>query len=131
MSIRFLPAAGSDHEGTSVGLLSGHVCRVYAVSPVDGKPGTEIPVKFHKAAVAAGCSIVGIEEPTIEAAKNDKQTLLVAAIERIIEADNPESLDANGRPKLAFLKKEAGMGVTKSEADAAWAEFVKSLEEDE
>ena len=128
-NVRFLPAAGADHEGTVVGLLSGHVCRVYAVSPVDGERGTVIPQRFRKAAIAAGCGIVGLEEAEPEADKQDKQSLLVAAIERIIEADDPNSLDGNGRPKLVHLKKEADMGVTKSEADAAWAAFVADLDE--
>lgn len=129
-NVRFLPAAGADHEGTVVGLLSGHVCRVYEVSPVDGERGTVIPQRFRKAAIAAGCGIVGLEDSEPDTGdKQDKQSLLVAAIERIIEADDPNSLDGNGRPKLANLKKEAGMGVTKSEADAAWAAFVADLDE--
>lgn len=127
-NVRFLPAPGADHEGTQVALTSGHVARVYEVGP-DGEAGTWLPHRFRKAAVAAGCGIVGIQDQlAVEPEGQDKSAIIIAAIERLVEADDPNSLESNGRPKLAHLKKEAGVGITKSEADAAWAAFVADLE---
>ncbi len=127
-NVRFLPAPGSDHEGTQVALTSGHVARVYDVGP-DGERGTWLPQRFRKTAIAVGCGIVGVEEftDTVQS-PSDKQSLIVEAIERLVEADDPNSLESNGRPKLANLKKEAGVNITKSEADAAWSVFVASLD---
>lgn len=127
-NVRFLPAPGADHEGTQVALTSGHIARVYEVGP-DGEPGTWLPHRFRKSAVAAGCGIVGMQDQMgSEPERHDKSALIVAAIERLVDADDPNSLESNGRPKLAYLKKEAGVGITKSEADAAWSAFVADLE---
>lgn len=128
-NVRFLPDPDADHEGTQVALTSGHVARVYLVGP-DGQRGTWLPQRFRKAAIAVGCGIVGVEEfqETVQA-PNDKHSLIVGAIERLIDADDAETLEGNGRPKLANLKKESGVNITKSEADAAWATFVESLDE--
>lgn len=128
-NVRFLPAPDADPlEGTPISLLSGHSCRVYETG-TDGERGTWIHQKFRKHAIAAGCGIVGMEEH-IEAvaARPDKMELTVKAIEALIEANDPNSLDGNGRPKLANLKKQAGFGITKEEADAAWSAFEASLD---
>lgn len=131
-NVRFLPAEDADHEGTQVALSSSHITRVYDVSPEDGKPGTWIHPRFRKAAIAAGCSIVGIgehEEP--EGGDGSKLALIVAAIEKLVEANDPAAQEADGRPKLAAVKKAAGIGIKKEELDAAWAKFVADLEEED
>ncbi|RQH69987.1 hypothetical protein IPC102_09440 [Pseudomonas aeruginosa] len=129
-NVRFLPADDADHEGTQVALSSSHITRVYEVSPDDGERGTWIHPRFRKAAIAAGCSIVGIgnhEGP--EGDDSSKLALIVAAIEKLVEANDPETLDNEGKPKLAAVKKTAGIGVTKTELDAAWAKFVADLDD--
>ena len=128
-NVLFLPAEDADHEGTQVALSSSHITRVYEVSPDDGERGTWIHPRFRKSAIAAGCSIVGIgnhEEP--EGDDGSKLALIVAAIEKLVEANDPETLDNEGKPKLAAVKKTAGIGVTKTELDAAWAKFVADLD---
>lgn len=110
-------------------MTSGHACRVYATGP-DGKPGTWIPLKFRKLAIAAGCGIVGIEEP--KSPKQDaetKQGLIVKAIGDLIEKNDPETLEGDGRPKVKAIAGLAGFNVTKKMADDAWAIFVESLED--
>ncbi|EMB0054127.1 hypothetical protein ACM74F_05360 [Pseudomonas aeruginosa] len=129
-NVRFLPAEDADHEGTQVALSSSHITRVYDVSPEDGKRGTWIHPRFRKAAIAAGCSIVGIgdhEEP--EGDDGSKLALIVVAIEKLVETNAPETLDNEGKPKLAAVKKTAGIGITKTELDAAWAKFVAGLDD--
>lgn len=129
-NVRFLPAEDADHEGTQVALASSHITRVYEVSPEDGERGTWIHQRFRKAAIAAGCSIVGIgdhEEPDAE--DNSKEALIIAAIEKIVEADVADTLDGDGRPKLDAVKKTAGFTVKKAELDAAWAKFVADLDD--
>lgn len=128
--VRFLPAPGSDPvEGTHIALTSGHACRVFASGP-DGKKGTAIPVMFRKHAVAMGCGIVGIEEPAPPPKEEGKQDLIVAAITQLVEAGIPDTLDGNGRPKLAEVKKAAGFNVQKKEMDDAWAVFVEQLDDE-
>lgn len=127
--MRFLPADGADHEGTLVPGTGGHVARVYAVWPQDGEPGTPLDVRFRKAAVAAGCGIVGMGDHSLAAPEDSsKQALIVAAIEKLVDLDDPEDMDGAGRPKLASVKKAAGFTVTKVELDAAWVVFVAELE---
>ncbi len=130
-NVRFLPAPGADlTEGTPISLLSGHSCRVYAVGP-DGKPGTWIHPKFRKLAVAEGCGIVGIDEyESPEPDDQGKLKLIAAAIEKLVDEDDKEKLNGNGRPKIEALRDVAGFGVTKEEADAAWSLFVESLGDD-
>lgn len=128
--VRFLPAPGSDPaEGTHISLTSGHACRVFETGP-DGKKGTVIPMMFRKHAVAIGCGIVGIEESEPQQSDETKQELIVAAITRLIEADAPDTLDGNGRPKLAEIKKVAGFNVLKKELDDAWIVFVEQLDDE-
>lgn len=127
--LRFLPNPDSDAEGTQVALLSGHITRVYATGP-DGKPGTPIDQRFHKAAIGEGCSVVGVVDPTAQPADDqNKRGLIVEAIEAIVESGDADDLDGNGRPKIAVVKGIAGFGITKSELDAAWAVFAASLDE--
>lgn len=129
-TLRFLPEPGADHEGTQVALLTGHVTRVYETSPVDGEPGTVIEPRFHKAAIMAGCSVLGMEDPLQQESEDQgRQALIVAAIEAVIEKDEADSLDANGKPKLAAVKAAAGFNLSKSDLDAAWAVFTASLDE--
>lgn len=129
--VRFLPAPGSDPaEGTHISLTSGHACRVFAIGP-DGKKGTAIPMMFRKHAVAVGCGIVGIEEPAPAPKEEGKQDLIVAAITQLIEAGSPDTLDGNGRPKLAEVKKVAGFNVLKKDLDDAWGVFVAQLGDDD
>lgn len=128
-NVRFLPADGDTYEGTHIALTTGHACRVYATGP-DGKPGTPIPLKFRKLAIAAGCGIVGIEEPKptkIDAAT--KQGLIVDAITQLVDANDPETLEGDGRPKSEATAALVGFNVTKKMADDAWAVFVQSLED--
>jgi len=128
-NVRFLPAEGDEREGTHIAMTSGHACRVYKVGP-DGKPGTHIPVLFRKEAIARGCGIVGIDEP--KPAKIDattKQSLIVDAIGKVLDTDNPDDLQGDGRPKIEIISELAGFSVTKKMYDDAFGVFQDSLED--
>lgn len=129
--LRFLPNPESDAEGTQVPLLSGHIARVYAKGP-DGKPGTPLESRFQKAAIQAGCSVVGVSDHVNEASNDqEKVALIVRAIETVVETGDSDDLDGQGRPKLAVVKRVAGFGITKSELDTAFAAFTADLDGEE
>ena len=128
-NVRFLPNPESGDEGTHIALTSGHACRVYAVGP-DGKKGTWIPQMFRKHAVAIGCGIVGIDEPKAPEVKKETRTgLIVEAIAKLVEENNSEKLQANGRPTIEAVKEAAGFNVTKKMYDDAWGVFTDSLDD--
>lgn len=128
-NVRFLPAQDSDHEGTHLAMTSGHACRVHAIGP-DGKPGTWIPPKFRKMAIAAGCGIVGIEEPKAPRVDNTtKQSLIVEAIGTVLERNDPEELQGDGRPNVEAIKAIVGFNVTKKMYDDAFGVFSDALED--
>lgn len=129
-NVRFLPNPADSEEGTHIAMTSGHACRVYAVSPVDGEKGTAIPMMFRKAAIAAGCGIVGIEEPApVKQDQETRQGLIVKAIAEIVEVGSAGDLEGDGRPKIDAVKKVAGFNVTKKQFDDAWGVFIESLED--
>lgn len=127
--VRFLPSP-HDTEYTHISLRSGHSAVVYAVSPVDQKPGTVLHPRFHEVAIARGCKLLGLggyqeAEPT----GAGRLELIHNAIEAIVERGVADDLDGTGRPTLKALKAQAGFNVTKGEADAVWSEFVAGLED--
>ncbi|KTT33821.1 hypothetical protein SB18R_03290 [Pseudomonas oryzihabitans] len=124
--MRFLPPTG--HDQLHIGLTSGHSTIVYRLNPEDGKPGTPIQQRYRKEAIARGCEIEGMEdEEEVSEEPTDHHQLIIQAIEAIIQADQPESFDENGRPLIEVVKKQAGFNITKREYDAAWVDFEESL----
>ncbi|WP_158892404.1 MULTISPECIES: hypothetical protein [unclassified Pseudomonas] len=122
VEMRFLPPAGKSEQ--HIGLDSGHSAIVYLVHPTDGLRGTPLHQRYRKAAVVAGCEIAGMEEDEQPVDSTlDKQAQIIAAIEAIILADQPDDLTGNGRPKIEAIRKHAGFNVSKTEYDAAWVEF--------
>lgn len=128
---RFLPARGDEAEGTHIALTSGHACRIHAISPADGERGTCIPERFRREAVARGCGIVGISEQEDDVDDNapTPQSLIVDAIRTVIEKDDKEQLQRNGRPKLDVLVQIVGFNVTKAQYTKAWNAFEAELDE--
>lgn len=124
-SLRFNPPSGLNT--LSIALLSGHSMCVHRLHPTDGEPGTPIPVRFRKEALGQGCLPVGMDVEEQEEEGDDKPSLILKAVEAVIERNDADEVDANGRPKLAAVKKQAGFNVTKVELDAAFDDFKKSL----
>lgn len=124
-TLRFNPPSGMN--SLSIALLTGHSMCVHRTHPEDQLPGTPIPVRFRKEALAKGCAPVGVDIEEDEEQTATKSELILKAVEAVIERNDADEVDANGRPKLAAVKKEAGFNVTKVELDAAFDDFEKSL----
>lgn len=125
--IRLLPPSGMNF--LSLVSLSGHSVAVHRIHPTDQKEGSPVPIKFRKDAFIAGCTVVGVETEEDLDEDDGKSALILKAVETVIERNDADEVDANGRPKLAAVKKQAGFGVTKVELDAAFEAFEKSLAE--
>ena len=57
--------------------------------------------------------------------------LLGAAIAAVLDRQQADELEGDGRPSLAAVGKEAGFKVTKTQFDAAWPQYVDSLGADD
>ncbi len=126
---RFLPPEGKKefHLATT----DGHSCVIYEVSPDDNKPGTIIPERFRKLAVGEGCGVVGLDFQGEEGSVASKTDLIVAAIGAVLDRQQEDELEGDGRPKLAAVGKQAGFKVTKTQFDAAWPQYVDGLGADD
>ena len=124
-TLRFNPPAGMNT--LSIALLTGHSMCVHRTHPEDQLAGTPIPVRFRKEALAKGCAPVGVDIEEEEELTATKSELILKAVEAVIERNDADEVDSNGRPKLAAVKKEAGFNVTKAELDTAFDDFEKSL----
>lgn len=126
---RFLPPEGKKefHLATT----DGHSCVIYEVSPVDKKPGTVIPERFRKIAIGEGCGVVGMDFTQSKSQGASKTDLIVAAIAAVLDRQQEDELEGDGRPSIAAVSKEAGFKVTKTQFDAAWPQYVDSLGADD
>lgn len=123
--LRFNPPSGMN--SLSIALLSGHSLCVHRTNPVDQKAGTAVPVRFRKEAIIKGCEPVGVDVDDRQEDGEGRASLILKALEEVIERNDADEIEATGRPKLAAVKKQAGFGVTRSELDTAFDAFEKSL----
>lgn len=128
---RFLPPEG--RMSIQLANTDGHSFVIDAINPEDGKPGTEVPLRFRKMAIAEGCGIVGIDtgDGQDNTSDTEKTDLIIKAIAAVMERQAPEELNGDGRPTIAALKKQAGFGVNKGQFEAAWPLYVESLDDDQ
>lgn len=126
---RFLPPEGKPEF--HLANTEGHSCVIYKISPDDKKPGTVIPERFRKLAVGEGCGIVGLDFQGEEGSVASKTDLIVAAIGAVLDRQQEDELEGDGRPKLAAVGKQAGFKVTKTQFDAAWPQYVDGLGADD
>lgn len=123
--LRFNPPQGL--LSLSISLLSGHSLCVHRVSPADGEAGTPVPTRFRKEAIAQGCNPVGVEVDDEQEQGKTKSDLIIDAIEAVLTRGDADDLEADGTPKLAAVKKQAGMGITKAEFEIAFEAIKASL----
>lgn len=110
------------NEPTMIGLTSGHTM---VVSP----EGTDVPKQFRRAAIAAGCTPtgMGLEGPDPEEKQDTRQSVIVDAINKMLDGEEESDFTADGRPDLKKLSEKAGFKVTREERDAAWSEIQADL----
>lgn len=126
---RFLPP--EDKAEFHLASTDGHSCVIYKISPDDKKLGTIIPERFRKLAVGEGCGVVGLDFNAKADAGANKTDLIVAAIAAVLERQQEDELEGDGRPKVAAVGKQAGFKVTKTQFDAAWPQYVDGLGADD
>lgn len=126
---RFLPP--ENKAEFHLASTDGHSCVIYKISPEDNKPGTIIPDRFRKLAVGEGCGVVGLDFQGEEGGVTDKTGLIIAAIAAVLDRQQADELEGDGRPKLAAVGKQAGFKVTKTQFDAAWPQYVDGLGADD
>jgi len=126
---RFLPPEGKPEF--HLASTDGHSCVIYKISPEDNKPGTIIPERFRKLAVGEGCGVVGLDFQGDEGSVANKTDLIIAAIAAVLDRQQADELEGDGRPKLAAVGKQAGFKVTKTQFDAAWPQYVDGLGADD
>lgn len=126
---RFLPP--ENKAEFHLASTDGHSCVIYKISPEDNKPGTVIPDRFRKLAVGEGCGVVGLDFQGEEGSVANKTDLIIAAIAAVLDRQQADELEGDGRPKLAAVGKQAGFKVTKTQFDAAWPQYVDGLGADD
>lgn len=132
--VRFVSRSGGP---TLVALLSGHT-----ISISHEQPGTPLPERFHKAAMARGCVPAAVAAQLDEASTEstelpenrvNKQEVLINAISQMVQeasesTEKQKALFTNdGKPSATVLASRVGMQVTSGERDSAWEQFTKDL----
>lgn len=115
-------------------LMSGHTVSVMA-----SLPGTPLPPRFHRKALAADCVPAELfeklqaqetEGAAIEARPGaERRGMIRTVIEQMIaeaaddEAKEKVLFNSDGRPSIDVLNRRLGFKVLASERDEAWAEL--------
>lgn len=109
---------------TMIGLTSGHTM---VIAP----EGTDVPQRFRRAAIAAGCTPMGVGLEVAEKVdlEETRQDLIKKAINKLLDGGEDGDFTADGRPDLKKLSEAAGFKVTREERDAAWELIQADLQE--
>lgn len=106
-------------EDLHLGLTTGHTCVVTAA-------GNEIDNMFIKEALARGALPEGTTADSASTAPAfDRELVIGTAIEEMIAEANEGDFIGNGTPNLTKLNARVGFQVSRSEADAIFAEVSK------
>lgn len=102
-------------------LTSGHT---HVVGPELG----EVDDRFRKEAIAQGClpEGVGDDEESEESKAFDRKKVIGDALNSMLSGNDPADFTQDGKPSIARLSAKAGFQVSRSEADAVWAEVSKA-----
>jgi hypothetical protein len=100
-----------------IALTSGHTT---VVDP----EGTEMEPRFHKEALAQGCRPEGAaaDEGFDRTQVFDRKKVIKAAIETLLDSNEPDAFTGDGVPALRKVTEAAGFAVSREERDAVWAE---------
>ncbi len=117
-------------EDLMIGVRSGHT---FVVS----KDGCDVPDRFVKAAIDAGCvplrgrgkamqDIATGDEP--EPGTGERTAAVREAMEKMLDGDGSDDFGQDGKPNCGPLSKIAGFNVGREERDTVWAQLKVELE---
>lgn len=124
VATHFLPPYGKDSH--LIALLNGLTC---FVNRNDGA-GTHVPPSFRANAYRDGCTQVadGAQvAPQADDGIDETTRIIIAAIEAMVAAGEPDTLHPDGRPVLEALNARVGFTVSSSQYDKAFDAFEASL----
>lgn len=110
-----------------VSLLSGHAIRI-------GQEGCEVSEMFVREAFAQGAIPAGMKPeefnaPTETPVDYSKETLLVEAVKKMLEENNPDDFTGAGLPDRRKLSGIAGWSVSVQELSVAWEQVKKEAQQ--
>lgn len=107
-------------EPLHISLTSGHT----AVVTVEGN---ELEPMFRREAIARG-ALTGEDVAPIlgDGAPFDRKQVIADAINAMMDGDNEEDFNADGKPALRRLSARAGFQVEREEADSIFEELTKA-----
>jgi hypothetical protein len=115
-------------QGVHIALTSGHTAFV----PGDTDVGTELDPMFHKEAIAKGCIPDGIPGRDVDMTPSpDRHALIIGALKTMLEEGSQDDFLPNGRPNKANVDAKLGFVTERHELDAAFAEVVKEVDEED
>lgn len=108
-------------EPLHIALTSGHTA---VVTP----EGVELEPMFRREAIARG-ALAGDEAPSIQGASPqfDRKQVITDAINAMMDGDDEEDFNADGKPALRRLSARVGFQVDREEADAIFEELAKAV----
>ncbi|WP_295487841.1 hypothetical protein [uncultured Pseudomonas sp.] len=124
VATNFLPPYGKDSH--LIALLTGATCFIDR----NAGQGTHVPAAFRANAFRDGCTQVGDGEqaaPETEDELDETIRLIVAAIETMVAAGEPDTLHPDGRPVIEALSAKVGFTVSGPQYDKAFDAFEASL----
>lgn len=117
MTIKFYSPTGHDMH---IALTTGHTCVITV-------EGNEIDPMFNREAIARGASTDKDATTTVQAAapEFDRKQVIADAINNMMDGNDPDDFNDDGKPNLKKLSARAGFKVERGESDAIFEEITK------
>ncbi|MFN7152939.1 MAG: hypothetical protein ACK4OE_04540 [Acidovorax sp.] len=107
-------------EPLHIALTSGHT----AVVTAEGKT---LDPMFQREAIARGALVGDTVAPILGAADQfDRKQIITDALNAMMDGDNPEDFNDDGKPALKRLNARLGFQASRSEVDAVFDELTKN-----
>lgn len=106
-------------EPMHVALTTGHTC----VIPPEG---VELEPMFQREAIARGALAGDDVAPILAAAPQfDRKQVIADAINGLMDGDDPDAFNDDGKPNLKKLNTRLGFQASRAEVDAIFEEITK------
>lgn len=114
-------------EDIYVSLTSGHAIRI-------GPEGRDVPEMFRREAFAEGAIPADMKPHDFvskdeEPSDDSKAALLVEAVKKMLEENNPDDFTGAGLPNRKKISALAGWSVSVQELSAAWEQVNKEAQQ--